>query len=163
MNIVSNVKGALSGAKGETRRIEGTVADVFGHRFVVHTATGNILADIGPKASETIALQPHDQVELEGEQKPTEIKVQRIAIGGGEMVDIGHGGPKHDKHAGHHAPFGPKEIAAVAEAHGYTLIGDPQPRKKHFEVVAQKDGAKVAIHVPRDGRIEVKNQIGDAA
>jgi hypothetical protein len=161
MSLIADIKSAVRGGHHESVKTSGTVTDVFGHRFVVQTPSGKVLADIGPTAAETITPKQHDKVELEGEQKPTEIKVHRIAIGGGKMRETHHHGPKHDKHHGHHdESFGPKEAAAMARAAGYELIGDPQPHKKHFEAVTTKGGRTFDIHVHRDGRVDPKRDLG---
>ena len=63
-------------------------------------------------------------IEVEDRAARIRIKVQRIAIGGGKMRETHHGGPKHNKHHGHHnEPFGAMEAAATARAAGYELIG----------------------------------------
>jgi hypothetical protein len=161
MNIISSIKHAVTGERHAPVKAAGTVTDVFGHRIVVQTATGKVLADIGPKAAETIKVKQHDHVEIEGDQKPAEIKVRRIGIAGGQMYDTGHGGPKHDKQHRHgDAPFGPAEATAMARTAGYDLIGDARPNKRHFEAVATKGGTKFEIHVHRDGRVEPKRDLG---
>jgi hypothetical protein len=158
MSLISNIKSTVLGGGPEPVKASGTVTDVFGHRFVVHTPNGKVLADIGPKA--TIKLSQHERVEIEGEQKPTEIKVKRIAIGGGEMHETHHGGPKREKHHGRaDESFGPAEAAAMAQAEGYELIGDARPHKKHFELLAAKNGRTFDIHVHRDGRVEAKREV----
>lgn len=37
--------------------ITGEVTDVFAHRFVVQTASGPVLADVGPKGAERLRLE----------------------------------------------------------------------------------------------------------
>ena len=59
--------------------ITGEVTDIFAHRFVVKTATGTVLADIGPKGAEQVRLKKGERVELAGEMKPSELKVWSIA------------------------------------------------------------------------------------
>jgi hypothetical protein len=159
MSLMSNIKKTVLGGRPASVKTSGTVTDVFGHRFVVQTSNGKVLADIGPKA--TIKLSPHERVEIEGEQKPTEIKVMRIAIGGGAARDTHHGDPKHKKHHGHaDGSFGPSEAAAMAQAEGYELLEDVRPHKKHFEALAAKGDRTFAIHVHRDGRVEAKPEVG---
>lgn len=58
-------------------RVSGKILHVFAHRFVVQTAKGAILADVAPKGIEQIALHVGDEVWLEGEMKPSELKVLR--------------------------------------------------------------------------------------
>jgi hypothetical protein len=64
--------------------IFGEVVDVFGHRFVVRTDEGKILADLGPQAAKHVVLKEGDQIELSGDMKPSELKVRRIVKTGEE-------------------------------------------------------------------------------
>jgi hypothetical protein len=62
---------ARSLERGE-HTLSGQVTDIFAHRFVVNTANGKILADLGPKGAEQVALKEGDRVELAGDMKPSE-------------------------------------------------------------------------------------------
>jgi hypothetical protein len=55
--------------------VSGTITHIFGHRFVIKTEQGDMLADITPKGLEQIALRLNDTVTVEGEMKPSELKV----------------------------------------------------------------------------------------
>src|SRR5450755_73673 len=55
--------------------LQGEVADIFAHRFVVKTGSNKVLADLTPKGAEQIALHKGDRVMLSGEMKPSELKV----------------------------------------------------------------------------------------
>jgi hypothetical protein len=52
--------------------ISGEETDIFAHRFVVKTATGKILADLGPKGAEHVVLKDGDDVKISGEMKQSE-------------------------------------------------------------------------------------------
>jgi hypothetical protein len=81
--------------------ISGEVVHVFAHRFVVRTDDGRaVLADLGPKGAEAVHLAEGLRVALEGEMKPSELKVKTIAIAGGKSVRIDHP-KKHEKHPPH--------------------------------------------------------------
>ena len=73
---------------------------------MVETAAGAVLADLTPKGSDRIALRVGDQVSLEGEQKPSELKVTSLTRDG-QTVRIEH--PKKPHHDGHgtHLPTRP--------------------------------------------------------
>jgi hypothetical protein len=58
-----------------TRPFPGQSPHIFGHRFVIKTEQGDMLADITPKGLEQIALRLNDTVTVEGEMKPSELKV----------------------------------------------------------------------------------------
>lgn len=124
----------------------GTITDVFAHRFVIETREGRFLADIGPKAAEHISLKAGLKVRIEGERKPSEIKVERIAIGEGEFQPAHHPGPDH-----HHHDFSAKDAVLMAQAEGYKIAGDLHPKKKHYEASATKGGRSYNIHIHRDG------------
>ena len=44
-------------ADAEPAEIAGIVTDVVGHRFVVETATGKVLVDIGPKGADEVVIK----------------------------------------------------------------------------------------------------------
>jgi hypothetical protein len=37
---------------------------------------------------------------------------------------------------------------------GYEVVGEPRPEKKHFEVLAKKDGTYYEVHAHRDGELK---------
>ena len=80
-------------------KIGGTITDVFAHRFVVETVEGRILADLGPKGAGSFTLKPGLEIVVEGEMKPSELKVDRISRKGGAPVAI-----EHKKKPGPHPP-----------------------------------------------------------
>ena len=51
---------------------------VFGHRFVLKMGSKSVLADLTPRGLEVVGLRTGDRVALEGEQKPSEIKVSKL-------------------------------------------------------------------------------------
>jgi hypothetical protein len=60
------------------KTVSGKITHVFGHRFVITTEQGDVLADLTPSGLEHIALNLNDDVTREGEMKPTELKVVRL-------------------------------------------------------------------------------------
>jgi hypothetical protein len=152
LGLISNVIDAVAGGPPKRVKITGTVADVFAHRFVVQTSTVRVLADIGPKGAETIKIKQTDRVDIEGEQKPTEIKVQRISLNGGEMRETGPGSATNPD-------FSPADATDLARRSGYEILGEPRPCKKHYEAVAKKDGTTLEIDIHREGEIKVKRVV----
>ena len=127
-------------------RVEGTVTDVFAHRFVVKTETGSVLADLTPKGAEKVALSAGDSVSIEGEQKPSEIKVLRLSRGG-EDYEFDHPhGPGDEPHG-----IDLETAQRAATDAGYRLIGEPRRKPKHFEILGEKDGHYYELHAHRDG------------
>ena len=129
--------------------LTGAVQNIFAHRFTLQTADGVVLADLTPHGAEKIKLIVGDKVTIEGERKPSEIKVERIRRGD-LTVTIDH--PK--KHEDHDRSEGnPKAAAASARAAGFEIIGEPRRKPKHFEILGRQDGDLSELHVSLDGDI----------
>jgi hypothetical protein len=135
--------------------ISGKILYVFAHRFVVQTANGAILADVTPKGIEQVALRVGDKVSLEGEMKPSELKVSRLTRDG-RSVRIEHKKkPHHDHHHDHrdHAPADPAIVLKAARAAGYEPAAVPRRKPKHFEVLGKRAGHFTELHIELDGHI----------
>ncbi len=128
-------------------RLSGRILHVFGHRFVVETKAGAVLADLTPKGHERIALRVGDQVSLEGEQKPSELKVTRFTRDG-QTVHI-----EHPKKPHHHDDADPAVALKAARSAGYEPVAAPRRKPKHFEVLGRRDGAFTELHIELDGHI----------
>jgi hypothetical protein len=143
----------------DTTALSGTVRHVFAHRFTVEADGQTHLADLGPKGADAFALTSGLHVTLEGERRPSEIKVTRISAAGRDPVEIHHKKP-------HHAP-GSKQadtrpdgsadptraLAAVAAA-GWTVAEAPRRKPRHFEVLARRgEAAATELHVDFTGTI----------
>lgn len=135
--------------------VSGKILHVFAHRFVVQTAKGTILADVTPKGIEQLALHVGDEVALEGEMKPSELKVTRFTRDG-KTVRVEHKKkPHHDDHHHdhHHTPADPEIVLKAARGAGYEPLGEPRRKPRHFEVLGRRDGAFVELHIELDGHI----------
>lgn len=141
----------------ETTALSGTIGQVFAHRFTIEADGETHLADLGPKGVDAFPIARGLQVTLEGERRPSEIKVTRIAAEGRAPVEIHHKKPHH--------PHGPKRaeapasadparaLAAVASA-GWAVVATPRREAKHFEVLGRRrDGAATELHVDFAGTI----------
>jgi hypothetical protein len=126
----------------------GTIIHVFGHRFVVQTCEGTILADLTPKGLEQIAPRIGDQVKLEGEMKPSELKVTRFARDG-KTINIEH----HKKHHGEHHDADPGHAMQAARAAGFDTLGQPHRKPKHFEILGRRDRQLTELHIEFNGKI----------
>lgn len=143
--------------------VSGTILYVFAHRFVVETATGVVLADVTPKGVERMKLHVGDRVELEGEPKPSELKVSRLTCGG-RTVEIEHKKPHHDGNGRDrdHGPADPKVVLKAARTAGYEPVATPRRKPKHFEVLGRRDGVLTELHIELDGHIrKTKPASGD--
>jgi hypothetical protein len=141
--------------------ISGTITDVFLHRFVVQSKESKFLADLGPKGLERFPLVIGDEVTLDGEIKPSELKVMSIAKKGGEPVEIDHKKPhEREDHDHHNRPAVDPTIALEgAKEAGFNPLGQPRCKPKHFEVLATKEGRSVELHIELDGRIRKEKPV----
>ena len=131
--------------------VSGTILHLFAHRFVIQTPKGAVLADVTPKRIEQISLKVGDTVSLEGERKPSELKVTRL-MRAGKTVEIEHKKkPHHDRHD--HPPADPKIVLKAAKAAGYEPVATPRRKPKHFEVLGRRDGIFTELHIELDGHI----------
>lgn len=136
--------------------LSGVIEHVFAHRFTLLTDGQPYLADLGPKGAEAFALKAGLAVTLEGERRPSEIKVLSIARTGGRRVEIEHKKPHHrpGHPADRHAQADPAAALHAVKQAGWTSAGQPQRHPKHFEVLArQNGGAWMELHVDFAGQI----------
>jgi hypothetical protein len=135
-----------------TQNLSGTVTDVFAHRFVVETGKGKILADLGPKAAERVSLKEGDHVELIGDMKPSELKIRSIAKDGAPPVLVDH--PDKLRPHPHELGADSKPALKTVEANGFTVLGRPRRKPKHFEILGRDPaGDMVELHVELDGSL----------
>ena len=134
--------------------ISGLVTAVFTRRFVVEDNEGKHLADIGSEASD-VDLHEGDKVTFNGRCKHSEIKVSAIAKEDGEMIFIDHkGGHGHHKNLVRHDP---RLAIAAVKLEGYTVLGAPLGKPKHFEILGRSAKGKIVeFHVELDGAIDRK-------
>ena len=131
--------------------VSGKILHVFAHRFVVQTKAGAILADVTPRGLDHLVLRVGDTVSLEGEAKPSELKVSRVKLGG-RTVNIEHKKPHHhDDH--HHGPADPEVVLKAAREAGYEPFAKPRRKPKHFEVLGKRNGRFSELHIELDGHI----------
>lgn len=150
----------------ETIALSGVVQHVFAHRFTLQSGDQTHLADLGPKGVEAFPLIAGALVTLEGERRPSEIKVTRIGAEGRDPVRIEHKKPHHGPGpapARSDAAADPaRALSAVIRA-GWAVTGEPRRRPKHFEVLArQGEGEWRELHVDFAGSI-YKQKLADLA
>ena len=138
----------------EDRTVSGKITHVFGHRFVVKSDDGDVLCDITPHGAEQITLRINDKVMLEGEMKPTELKVS-VFTRANKTIEIEHKKKHHDHHHDHHhhGPADPAIVIKAARKAGFKVLGTPRRKPKHFEVLGVKKGDAVELHIELDGHI----------
>jgi hypothetical protein len=126
--------------------ITGKVTHVFGHRFVVETSRGAVLADLTPKGIEQHALRVGEDVSLWGEMKPSELKVSRLTAGN-VTITVEHKKPHDHPHAE------PGDALRAARAAGFEPQGQPRRKPKHFEVLGRRDDRLTELHIELNGHI----------
>ena len=135
--------------------VSGRITHVFAHRFVVETKDGAILADVTPHGLDSITLKEGLDVTLEGELKPSELKVETFTANG-KSVRIAPKPHHHHHHYHHHPDHEPADpevaLGSACEA-GYAPVGTPRRKPKHFEVLGKRDGRFVELHIELDGHI----------
>jgi hypothetical protein len=125
----------------------------------VKTAGGKILADLGPKGAEQVALKEGDRVELAGDMKPSELKVHSIARNGARPVLLDHP-PKPHPHERDEAD--PAPALKTVESNGFTVLGSPRRKPKHFEILGRDPaGDIVELHVELDGSLRKTRPVQD--
>jgi hypothetical protein len=136
-------------------KINGNVTHIFAHRFVVQTDTGPVLGDLTPRGREQITLKVGDRVTLEGEMKPSELKVVRLSRNGEKVVEF-----DHEKRTEQHPEAEPGVALRSAEMAGFETLGTPRRKPKHFEVLARRNGRISELHIELDGHIrKVKSDV----
>jgi hypothetical protein len=141
----------------ERSRLSGKITHVFAHRFVVQTPNGAVLADLTPLGADFVDLRIGAEVALEGEMKPSELKVTRFACDG-KSVTIEH---KKKSDHGHHEPADPAIAVEAARAAGFEPMGTPRRKPKHFEIQGRRNGQDYELHVELGGRIRKARLVGD--
>ncbi|QOZ36794.1 hypothetical protein [Bradyrhizobium sp. CCBAU 53421] len=141
----------------ERIKLSGRIVHVFAHRFVVQTAKGAVLADLTPHGADLVKLRIGADVNLEGEMKPSELKVTRFVCDD-DSVTIEH--KKKPDHA-HHEPADPTTAVDAARAAGFEPTGTPRRKPKHFELEGRRNGQDYELHVELDGRIRKARLVGD--
>ena len=137
-----------------TTALSGTIQHVFAHRFTLEADGAVHLADLGPKGAQAFPLAAGLRVTLEGERRPSEIKVARIAAEGRAPVEIHHKTPHHPGKPRSDAAVDPAAALAAGTAAGWTPTGEPRRKPKHVEVLARRGGgAWTELHVDATGKI----------
>lgn len=139
--------------------VSGTVWGVFGHRFALETETGPVLADLGPQGAARCFLAAGDRITVRGTRKPSEIKVETIVLADGSSRTIDWlPKPKH----GRGVEADPEIALEGVRRDGFSVLGAPRRKPKHWEVDAAREGRRVELHVELDGRVRTPKDRGPA-
>jgi hypothetical protein len=140
----------------QTIFIRGKITHVFGHRFVVETSQGAMLADLTPHGAEQHAVHVGDEVGLQGEMKPSELKVSRLTAGK-TAITIEHKKKPHD----HHPHAEPGDAMKAACDAGFEPLGQPRRKPKHFEVLGRRNHRLTELHIELNGNIRKMKPVED--
>ena len=142
----------------ENASAKGEVTDVFAHRFIIRSQDKKILADFGKHNQ--IQLQAGDMVEVTGEQKPSELKVNQMTING-EPVALTEKPAKDHHGKKHQLPDADPEIAIeAAKKQHLEVLGRPRQKPKHFEIIGKDASGKFfELHVEFDGAVRHKKAV----
>jgi hypothetical protein len=135
----------------------GKISHLFGHRFVLKTEHGDVLADVTPHGLEQIELRLNDTVSVEGEMKPSELKVERLTRAG-TTIRIEHK-KKHHHHHHHDSDVDPSTALASTRTAGFEILGSPRRKPKHFEVLGRRKGELCELHIEFDGHIRKSKHV----
>lgn len=141
--------------KNKRTSISGLVTAVFARRFVVEDKDGKHLADLGSESFGLVDLHEGDDVTIHGRCKHAEIKVSEIAKNGREMISV----VRKREHKLDEIVVGhdPRLALAAVGLDGYTVLGAPLDKPKHFEILGRSAKGKLfEFHVGLDGAIDRK-------
>lgn len=149
----------IAPAAAEQIKLNGTVTDVFGQRYVVEDSGKKSLVDIGPKGNELVSIKSGDKVIVQGELTDAgEVHALSVAVADKPPVELPGQKSLWQRLTGAE----PKDKVALTPAMakdmvtkgGYEVVGEPRPEKKHFEVLAMKDGHYYEVHAHRNGELK---------
>jgi hypothetical protein len=133
----------------DDRWYRGMVRDVFGHRFVLTTDDGPVLANIGLHHPGSIKLKVGAKVKIAGRQSPGEIKVRLFQSGRGKTITL-------HKLRKNNSPKEESELEAAANVAldaGYIVVGEPIRKSKHFELKTIRGDRSYELHIMPNGDI----------
>ncbi len=131
--------------------LTGVVKNIFGHRFTLRANDDVFLADLTPHGADKIKLSVGDQVTIEGERKPSEIKVARIQRGDRSVMI--EPPKKHGRHDDDDHKADPMIAVVSVRAAGFEVVGEARRKPKHFEILGRRDDSLSELHVSLDGDI----------
>jgi hypothetical protein len=139
--------------------VTGNVTDVFGHRYVVDEGGKKSLVDIGPKGRDAVTINSGDKVSVEGELTDAgEVRAASVAVGDKPAVELPEARTWWEKLTGAEpkdkVDLTPDAAKVMVQKAGYEVIGEPRPKKKHFEVLGKKDGKFYEVHAHADGDLK---------
>ena len=113
------------------------------------------MASIWRISDPIVDVQEGDKVTVEGERKPSEIKVTKITKGSDKLIEVEHI-KRHQRDGAREHRDSVKAVVAV-EREGFEVVGAPRRKAKHFEILRRSPtGEFTGFHVEFDGEIHKK-------
>jgi len=141
--------------------IRGTVAEIFGNKFVVQDPTGRALVETGREGEDGKLVAKGEAVTVQGRFETGFLHARVLTHGDGRKVVLGPaGGPPMGSldWAKDRIGLGPKPdlpaLTAAVQAAGYSDVRVTGRGPRHLEVAAKnRDGQEHQLHVGFDGQV----------
>ncbi|MGE0723310.1 MAG: hypothetical protein AB7O45_02985 [Alphaproteobacteria bacterium] len=112
--------------------ISGTVADVFGNKFVLQDDSGKVLVESGPRWRQRVEVKPGEKVSVTGRPGDGTFEAFSITLADGRKIEVrptegpmrgSHGVGHHGAHGAGHGPHG----GGHHGSHGQDMRGPGMP------------------------------------
>lgn len=141
--------------------VRGTVAEIFGNKFVVQDPTGRALVETGREGEDGKLVAKGEAVTVQGRFETGFLHARDLTHGDGRKVVLGPaGGPPMGSldWAKDRIGLGPKldipALTASVQAAGYSDVRVTGRGPRHLEVAARdRDGREHQLHVGFDGQV----------
>ncbi|MEL6059403.1 MULTISPECIES: DNA-binding protein [unclassified Methylobacterium] len=141
--------------------IRGTVAEIFGNKFVVQDPTGRALVETGREGEDGTLVAKGEAVTVQGRFETGFLHASVLTHGDGRTILLGPaGGPPMGSldWAKDRIGLGPKPdlpaLTAAVQAAGYSDVRVTGRGPRHLEVAAKdRDGREHQLHVGFDGQV----------
>lgn len=144
--------------------IKGTVAEIFGNKFVVQDPTGRALVETGRDGEDGKLVAKGEAVTVQGRFETGFLHARVLTHGDGRTIVLGPaGGPAMGSldWAKDRIGLGPKPdlpaLTAAVQAAGYSDVRVTGRGPRHLDVAAKdRDGREHQLHVGFDGQVREK-------
>lgn len=136
-------------------RIDGTVREIFGNKFILENASGRTLIETGPEGRELVRVAVGDQVTIEGRARDGFTHASAIVLANGRRIVLaGPPGP------GPGPAFDQRVVLDAASRAGFSDARIVDVKKRHAEVAANDAAGKPwELHIEFDGRIRKQEAV----
>jgi len=140
-------------------RIEGTVREIFGNKFIVEDETGRKLIETGPRGQETARVAVGDKITVDGMMREGFVHANVVTMADGRQVAFR--GPPGEGPNNRDDRFDQRVVLDAVAAAGFRDARIQDVKKRHAEVVATDANSRpYELHVEFDGRIRKQEATG---